>query len=160
MEERDRGDMGLAKGELPWGSTADRPMVRGQSQQTQVSLCPLLPPPKSKSQSSHWPIPEPVTVDKENAPGTNRGSPSPARRGPVSPAGIMTDKAVAEADLMTLPPVREGRFSTTGSPDSCWCRARRRTRSLVALRPDGSPSFEDGQRSPGRGRSAATEQMG
>ena len=50
---------------------------------------------------------------------------------------------------MTLPPVREGRFSTAGSPDSCWCRARRRTRSLVALGPDGSPSLEGGQRSPG-----------
>lgn len=47
------------------------------------------------------------------------GQTLPSRWGPASPAGIMTDKAVAEADLMTLPPVREGRFSAAGSPDSC-----------------------------------------
>lgn len=42
----------------------------------------------------------------------------------------MTDSAVADADLMTLLPGREVRFSP--SPESCWCRARRRTRSFVA----------------------------
>lgn len=77
--------------------------------------------------------------------------------GPASPAGIMTDKAVADADLITLPPVRDGRFSTARSPDSCWCLALRKTRSLVALGPDGSPSLEGGQRSPGCERSAARD---
>lgn len=57
------------------------------------------------------------------------------------PVGIMTDSAVAEADLMTLPPVRELRFSAVESPESCWCRARRSTKSLVALGADGSSSF-------------------
>lgn len=47
------------------------------------------------------------------------------------PDGIMTDSAVAEADLMTLLPGRVVRFSL--SPVSCWWRARLRTRSLVAL---------------------------
>lgn len=61
--------------------------------------------------------------------------------------GIMTDSAVAEADLMTLPPVRELRFSAVESPESCWCRARRSTKSLVALGADGSSSF-GGCRSP------------
>lgn len=56
--------------------------------------------------------------------------------------GIMTDNAVAEADLMTLPPVRELRFSAVAvSPESCWCRARRSTKSLVALGADGSSSL-------------------
>lgn len=35
----------------------------------------------------------------------------------LSPDGIMTDRAVAEADLMTLPPGLELRFSP--SPDKC-----------------------------------------
>lgn len=35
-----------------------------------------------------------------------------------SPAGMMTDKAVAEADLMTLVPDREFLFSP--SAESCW----------------------------------------
>ena len=48
----------------------------------------------------------------------------------------MTDSAVADADLMTLLPARELRFSP--SPDICWCLARRNTRSLVALGPKGS----------------------
>lgn len=144
-----------------------RAMVRDWGRlKTHLSLYLLLLPPKSKPRGSHWSIPEPIIVDRENTvfssayPATNGDSPSPAMWNPGSPAGIMTDKAVADADLMTLPPVREGLFSTAGSPDSCWCRARRRTRSLVALGPDESPSFEGGQRSPGRGRSAATEQVG
>lgn len=57
------------------------------------------------------------------------------------PVGIMTDSAVAEADLMTLPPARGLRFSAVESPVSCWCRARRSTKSLVALGADGSSSF-------------------
>lgn len=128
--------MGLARGELPWGSTADT-----ESWSEIGARDPSLP---------------------VSAPDSRRDgdSPSPAMWNPASPAGIMTDKAVAEADLMTLPPVLEGLFSTAGSPDSCWCRARRKTRSLVALGPDESPSFEGGQRSPGRGRSAATEKVG
>lgn len=113
----------------------------------------LIGPSQSQSLWTH-------TVSSLAYPGTNGDSPAPAMWDPGSPAGIMTDKAVAEADLMTLPPVREGLFSTAGSPDSCWCRARRRTRSLVALGPEESPSFEGGQRSPGRARSAATEQVG
>lgn len=48
----------------------------------------------------------------------------------------MTDRAVAEADLMTLLPGLELRFSP--SPDKCWWRALRMTRSLVALGPRGS----------------------
>lgn len=48
----------------------------------------------------------------------------------------MTDNAVADADLMTLLPGLEFRFSP--SPDRCWWRARRRTRSLVARGPRGS----------------------
>lgn len=47
------------------------------------------------------------------------------------PAGIMTDKAVAEADLMTLVPALE-RFSP--SAESCWWRTLRSTRSVVAPR--------------------------
>lgn len=131
---------------------------------TSPCICSSLLPSLSGRAASHWSSLEPITVDREYAafslvcPASNGGgSPSPARWGPALPAGIMTDKAVAEADLMTLPPVREGLFSTAASPDICWCRARRRTRSLVALGPDASPSFEGGQRSPGRGRSAATE---
>lgn len=54
----------------------------------------------------------------------------------VSPDGMMTDKAVAEADLITLFPGLELRFSP--SPDKCWWRALRRTRSLVARGPRGS----------------------
>lgn len=43
---------------------------------------------------------------------------------------------------MTLPPVRELRFSAVAvSPESCWCRARRSTKSLVALGADGSSSL-------------------
>lgn len=49
---------------------------------------------------------------------------------------MMTDRAVAEADLMTLLPGLELRFSP--SPDKCWWRALRRTRSLVARAPRGS----------------------
>lgn len=165
MEDRDRGDMGLARGELPCGSTTDtQPWSEIRTKKIHISLCLLLPPPKAvaeqpligpawsqsrwtgKRQHFHWSVLPQM-----------RGSPSPARWGPALPAGIMTDKAVAEADLMTLPPVREGLFSTAASPDICWCRARRRTKSLVALGPDASPSFEGGQRSPGRGWSAATE---
>lgn len=56
------------------------------------------------------------------------------------PVGIMTDNAVAEADLMTLPPERGLRFSAVESPESCR-RARRSTKSLVALGADGSSSF-------------------
>lgn len=161
MEDRDRGDMGLARGELPCGSTTDiQPWSEIRTKKTHISLYLLLPPPKCKWQSSLSLV----------QPGANHGGQGICSifiglsclkwrggRGPALPAGIMTDKAVAEADLMTLPPVREGLFSTAASPDICWCRARRRTRSLVALGPDASPSFEGGQRSPGRGRSAATE---
>lgn len=53
-----------------------------------------------------------------------------------SPEGMITDRAVAEADLMTLLPGLEFRFSP--SPDKCWWRALRRTRSLVARGPRGS----------------------
>lgn len=49
---------------------------------------------------------------------------------------MMTDRAVAEADLMTLLLGLELRFSP--SPDKCWWRALRRTRSLVARAPRGS----------------------
>lgn len=49
---------------------------------------------------------------------------------------MMTDNAVAEADLITLPPALELRLSP--SPDRCEWRALRRTRSLVALGPRGS----------------------
>lgn len=49
---------------------------------------------------------------------------------------MITDRAVAEADLMTLLPGLELRFSA--SPDKCWWRALRRTRSLVARAPSGS----------------------
>lgn len=94
---------------------------------------------------------------KCTCPATAAGCPFPGVWHPASPAGIMTDKAVAEADLITLPPVRDGRFSTARSPDSCWCLALRKTRSLVALGPDGSPSLEGGQGSPGCERSAAKE---
>ncbi|TNN83605.1 hypothetical protein EYF80_006123 [Liparis tanakae] len=44
----------------------------------------------------------------------------------------MTDRAVAEADLMTLFPALEARFSL--SPVNCWCRALRRTRPLLCSR--------------------------
>lgn len=48
----------------------------------------------------------------------------------ASPAGMMTDRAVAEADLITLVPGRELRLSL--SDESCWCRTFRNTRSVVA----------------------------
>lgn len=54
----------------------------------------------------------------------------------LSPDGMITDRAVAEADLMTLLPCLELRFSP--SPDKWWWRALRRTRSLVARGPRGS----------------------
>lgn len=54
----------------------------------------------------------------------------------LPPDGMMTDRAVAEADLITLPPALELRLSP--SPDRCGWRALRRTRSLVALGPRGS----------------------
>ena len=50
---------------------------------------------------------------------------------------MMTDRAVAEADLITLLPGREFLFSPV-SPDICWCLALRRTRSFVARGPRGS----------------------
>lgn len=43
---------------------------------------------------------------------------------------MMTDKAVAEADLITLVPVRGLRISP--SAESCWWRTLRSTRSVVA----------------------------
>lgn len=48
-----------------------------------------------------------------------------------SPVGIMSDSAVAEADLMTLLSGRDVCFSA--SPDSSLWRARRTARSLMAL---------------------------
>lgn len=48
-----------------------------------------------------------------------------------SPVGIMSDSAVAEADLMTLLSGRAVCFSV--SPDSSLWRARRTARSLMAL---------------------------
>ena len=45
---------------------------------------------------------------------------------------MMTDKAVAEADLITLVPGLELRFSP--SAESCWWRTLRSTRSVVAPR--------------------------
>lgn len=54
------------------------------------------------------------------------------------PAGMMTDRAVAEADLITLVPGLELRFSPS---ESCWWRTLRSTRSVVAPRvPGGSGS--------------------
>ena len=132
--------------------------THGQRSGRTDTAFPVSAPPSSQVQVPGLSLAHPRANHGGPGKRTNGGSPSPARLDPASPAGIMTDKAVAEADLMTLPPVREGRFSTAGSPDSCWCRARRRTRSLVALGPDGSPSLEGGQRSPGR--SAATQQVG
>lgn len=112
----------------------------------------LLLYPKTPERVLHY-----STLRPNNLPATISGSPFPGVWCPTSPAGIMTDKAVAEADLITLPPVRDGRFSTARSPDSCWCLALRKTRSLVALGPDGSPSLEGGPRSPGCERSAAKD---
>ena len=132
--------------------------THGQRSRRTDTALPVSAPPSSQVKVPGLSLAHPRANHCGLGKRTNGGSPSPARLNPVSPAGIMTDKAVAEADLMTLPPVREGRFSTAVSPDSCWCRARRRTKSLVALGPDGSPSLEGGQRSPGR--SAATEQVG
>lgn len=48
------------------------------------------------------------------------------------PAGMMTDKAVAEADLITLVPGREVLFSP--SAESCWWRTLRSTRSVAVPR--------------------------
>lgn len=49
---------------------------------------------------------------------------------------MITDRAVADADLITLLPALEFRFSP--SPDKCWWRALRRTKSLAARAPRGS----------------------
>lgn len=52
----------------------------------------------------------------------------------VSPAGMMTDRAVAEADFMTLVPERVAvRFSLSVG---IWCRALRKTRSLPTRGPN------------------------
>ena len=51
---------------------------------------------------------------------------------PPSPAGMMTDRAVAEADLITLVPGSEFRFSP--SAESWWWRTLRSTRSVAAPR--------------------------
>lgn len=69
------------------------------------------------------------------------------------PAGMMTDRAVAEADLMTLVPGRELRFSP--SAESCWWRTLLSTRSVVAPR---GPCVSGSPRTaplPGRGSNAS-----
>lgn len=131
----------------------------GQTTQHHPSVCPSCLPSQSPIADSSLLHPDSKGPEtgQVHLSITTAGNPFPGGWGPASPAGIMTDKAVAEADLITLPPVREGRFSTARSPDSCWCLALRKTRSLVALGPDGSPSLEDGHRSPGCERSAARE---
>lgn len=131
----------------------------GQTSQHHPSVCPSCLPSQSPIADSSLLHPDSKGPEtgQVHLSITTAGNPFPGGWGPASPAGIMTDKAVAEADLITLPPVREGRFSTARSPDSCWCLALRKTRSLVALGPDGSPSLEDGHRSPGCERSAARE---
>lgn len=50
----------------------------------------------------------------------------------ISPEGIRRERAVADADLITLLTGREVRFSPD-SPESNRCRARRTAKSLVAL---------------------------
>ncbi len=54
-----------------------------------------------------------------------------------SPAGMMTDRAVVEADFMTLAPAQVVlRFSL--SVGIWWCRALRKTRSLPTRGPNES----------------------
>lgn len=107
LEEKEWGDMGLASGEKPPCCSTGGGMKSEIS--VFASLCHTLI------------IPEGFHLNLPLC---------------FSPDGIMTDRAVAEADLMTLLPGLELRFSP--SPDKCWWRALRRTKSLVARGPRGS----------------------
>lgn len=101
MDERERGDMGLARGEAPCCSTEERGKELRLHYRILFYIC---------FYSSFADVIQPVRL----------------------PAGMMTDKAVAEADLITLVPGREFRFSP--SAESCWWRTLRSTRSVVAPR--------------------------